>query len=125
MAKIKWTPKAVEQLEQIIDFISKNSPHYATLTARQIFKRIRLLKKNSRLGRKVPERNDPSIRELIHNRYRIVYPALFTNLGSTQLKIISNKHLWIYQSKTLFHHEVHEGKRTLSGRIFFTRAQQT
>ena len=73
MAKIKWTPKAVEQLEQIIDFISKNSPHYATLTARQIFKRIRLLKKNPRLGRKVPERNDPSIRELIHNRYRIVY----------------------------------------------------
>ncbi|MCH8873415.1 type II toxin-antitoxin system RelE/ParE family toxin [candidate division KSB1 bacterium] len=48
MAKIRWTSKAVKQLEQIVDFISEDSNHYATLTVRNIFKKVRLLKSHPR-----------------------------------------------------------------------------
>jgi len=40
------TSKAVKQLGQIVDFISEDSNHYATLTVRNIFKKVRLLKPN-------------------------------------------------------------------------------
>ena len=73
MAQIRWTPKAVEQLEKIIGYIAKDSEHYAKLTAREIFKRISLLKSNKHLGRIVPELNEHDIREIIYRRYRIVY----------------------------------------------------
>jgi len=73
MAKIRWTSKAVKQLEQIVDFISEDSNHYATLTVRNIFKKVRLLKSHPRLGRIVPELNEPDVREMIYQKYRIVY----------------------------------------------------
>ena len=73
MAKIRWTSKAVKQLKQIVDFISEDSNHYATLTVRNIFKKVRLLKSHPRLGRIVPELNEPDVREMIYQNYRTVY----------------------------------------------------
>ena len=71
--KIKWSPKAVENLEAICAFIAKDSPFYASLTAQNILNLIDNLFVFPLSGRIVPEYDNENIRELIYISYRIVY----------------------------------------------------
>jgi addiction module RelE/StbE family toxin len=72
--KIKWTNEALEQLADIEDFISKDSPERATGFVDQIIEHAeQSLPDNPRIGRTVPEISNPDIRELIFRKYRIVY----------------------------------------------------
>ncbi len=66
--------QAVENLRNIYEFIPADSIYYAK---RQISKiKTHSLQKFSRIGRIVPEFNDPDIKELIEGRYRIVYKII-------------------------------------------------
>lgn len=73
MARIVWTIQAVEDLETIFDYISKDSPKYARIQIIRIQSIIKVLKKQPRLGRVVPEIENEKIRELILGNYRIIY----------------------------------------------------
>lgn len=64
---------ASEDLQIIIDFISKDSPSYAKIFTKNILKSIQHLKKYPKMGRIVPEANDENIRELLFKNYRIIY----------------------------------------------------
>ena len=73
MAKIIWSSKAINELGRICDYIGENSAYYARLFAENVFKRIEQLELFPYSGRVVPEYNQPDLRELIYQNYRIVY----------------------------------------------------
>ncbi|MCX6339339.1 MAG: type II toxin-antitoxin system RelE/ParE family toxin [Candidatus Aureabacteria bacterium] len=73
MAEVRWTPQAADDLESITEFISQDSPHYACLFATDVVEAVEQVANFPNLGRIVPERNDPLIREILPGSYRIVY----------------------------------------------------
>jgi plasmid stabilization system protein ParE len=54
-------------------FIAKDNPPAALRLGDLIFARVDTLEKFPELGRIVPERNQPNIREIVVKNYRIVY----------------------------------------------------
>jgi plasmid stabilization system protein ParE len=73
MARIIWAPNARLDFMQILLFIKRDSPDYARFLKNRIIDRIRSLEKFPKMGRKVPERNQENLRELIVEDYRIIY----------------------------------------------------
>ena len=73
MVKIKWTQNAIQDLNDIGDYISKDSIRYAELTVEKLFNSVDILEQNPFAGKMVPEFEDETIRELIRGNYRIVY----------------------------------------------------
>ena len=73
MAKVRWTPQAANDLEAIAEFISQDSPHYASLFVLDILYAVDRLIQFPKSGRVVPEINDPLIREVIFGSYRIIF----------------------------------------------------
>lgn len=71
--KIVWSPKSIKNLEEIADFISKDSPLYAPIFVQKIISSVERLKDFPLSGRVVPEFNDGNLREVIFHNYRIVY----------------------------------------------------
>ncbi|WMJ72192.1 type II toxin-antitoxin system RelE/ParE family toxin [Cytophagaceae bacterium ABcell3] len=73
MVQIIWIKRAIQDLNDIAEYIAKDSPRYADLTIEKIFDKTQILKEYPEMGRVVPEINDNKIRELISGRYRIIY----------------------------------------------------
>ncbi|HYV90727.1 MAG TPA: type II toxin-antitoxin system RelE/ParE family toxin [Chitinophagales bacterium] len=73
MAKIRWNKIALDDLDNIAEYIAKDSERYAAITIQKIFDRADHLKLFPFGGRKVPEMNHENIRELIEGNYRIIY----------------------------------------------------
>lgn len=73
MAEIRWTEQAAEDLDAIVRYIARDSPHYASLFCINVLTKIEMLEKFPMLGRIVPETGDPAIRELLFGNYRIIY----------------------------------------------------
>ncbi len=73
MVEIVWTNNALTDLEEIAEFIAKDSAKYARFTVDKIFNQTFILKSYPLLGRIVPELNNEQIRELITGNYRIIY----------------------------------------------------
>jgi toxin ParE1/3/4 len=78
--KIKWTHEALERLFEIEDFISQDSPERAGKFVDQIVEHAESLSDKPLRGRTVPEISNPDIRDLIFNKYRIVYRINGNNL---------------------------------------------
>ena len=73
MVKVVWTEKALTDLEDIGDYISKDSIKYAKLTLEKLISTAAIIAINPYIGRIVPEKNDKSIREIIKGNYRVIY----------------------------------------------------
>ncbi|MBC8185477.1 type II toxin-antitoxin system RelE/ParE family toxin [candidate division KSB1 bacterium] len=73
MVKIKWSKDSIESLKEICKFIAEDSPYFAKIFRDKIFELVEYLEKFPKLGRKVPEVNDPNVREIIYKNYRIIY----------------------------------------------------
>jgi toxin ParE1/3/4 len=71
--RVAWSPRAVEDLEAIAQYISADSAAYAAAVVRTILKTARNLSHFPRSGRVVPEIADESIREWFAYSYRIIY----------------------------------------------------
>ncbi len=71
--KVHWTQNAIEHLIGIFQYISINSPSYATITVDRITRRSEQISDYPYSGRKVPEYDRDDIRELIENPYRMIY----------------------------------------------------
>ena len=71
--KIVWTLRSREDLRDIATFIASDNPPAALKLGGLIFARVDTLEKFPELGRVVPERNQPNIREIVVKNYRIVY----------------------------------------------------
>ncbi|MEI6436552.1 MAG: type II toxin-antitoxin system RelE/ParE family toxin [Bacteroidota bacterium] len=73
MVKIIWSNRSLTDLQEIGDYISKDSVQYARLTLERIIGTAVILETHPLIGRKTPEINDPSVRELIIGSYRLIY----------------------------------------------------
>lgn len=71
--KLTWSDTAVNQLEAIADSLYQNNPDSVAKFVNNIMNRISNLKLFPEKGRVVPEINDRSLREIVYNKYRIVY----------------------------------------------------
>ena len=76
MVEIKWTNFAIENLNDIGDYIEKDSFRYAEIVVEALFCATDILEQHPLAGRMVPEFEDENIRELIRGSYRIVYRVL-------------------------------------------------
>ncbi len=73
MTSLIWTRRAIEDVQSIKRFIAQDSPHYAELVTQRLISSVERLPALPQSGRIVPEINDPTVREVIHGSYRIVY----------------------------------------------------
>ncbi|MBI4650302.1 type II toxin-antitoxin system RelE/ParE family toxin [Candidatus Desantisbacteria bacterium] len=71
--KLIWTEDGIKSFEDVIQYISYDSPYYASDFAKKILLSIEKLNTFPQIGRLVPEYSNPDIRELIYQNYRIVY----------------------------------------------------
>jgi plasmid stabilization system protein ParE len=71
--KIIWTQIAWDDLEDIAEYISRDSANYAAAFVREIRTAARSLEKFSNRGHIVPEVKNPNIRELIIRSYRLIF----------------------------------------------------
>ena len=73
MTSVIWSPQSVRDLEAIHAYISDESVRYADLVVGRLVAAVERLQAFPESGRMVPERADPSIREIIVGSYRVVY----------------------------------------------------
>lgn len=73
MVTIEFTPKAIEDIDNIADYVSLQSPHFAQKLVKSIFKEVEILRSFPSIGRVVPEIDEQEVREIFYQKYRIVY----------------------------------------------------
>lgn len=73
MAQIIWTEPALFDLNEIAEYIALDKSEAARRLVNLVFKCVAQLEQFPELGRKPPELNDSSYRELIVNPCRIFY----------------------------------------------------
>jgi toxin ParE1/3/4 len=86
--QIRWGKESAEDLEEIYQYIARNSENYAQITVSRIVDSFDDLENFPLMGREVPEFNDPTVRELIVYSYRAIYkvrPGAVLEFGSIPL----------------------------------------
>lgn len=73
MAEIRWTDQALSDIENIAEFIAKDSEMYARIQVERFFEETQILESFPLSGRVVPEFKNKQIREIIFGNYRIIY----------------------------------------------------
>jgi addiction module RelE/StbE family toxin len=73
MVKVIWTARSLKDLEEIGEYISKDSVKYSKLTLDKLIDTAILIEHNLLIGRIVPEVKKRNIREIITGNYRIIY----------------------------------------------------
>lgn len=68
-----WSERSLRDLEAIQDFVTRDSPVYASLVVQRLIRAPERLREFPESGRIVPERGDPRLRELIIRPFRLVY----------------------------------------------------
>ena len=68
-----WTESALEDAQNIKQFISRNSPIYAEYYIDRLIQEVEKLRGFPKMGRIVPEMSSNDLRELIFDNYRIIY----------------------------------------------------
>ena len=71
--KLLWTAAAISQLQAIHDYHAKVAPSYAKRIVDRITKRSKQISTFPYSGRIVPEYELPEVRQIIEDRYRIIY----------------------------------------------------
>jgi plasmid stabilization system protein ParE len=67
------TEIANEDLAGLVRYIARDNPAAAERFGLAMLEKLKLLREQPLLGRIVPERGEPNLREIIHQPYRIVY----------------------------------------------------
>ena len=76
MARLTWTPQALDDVDAICKFIARDSLRYAQLFAIQVFKSVERIEVFPKSGRIVPEVGQEDVREIIIGNYRLIYRIL-------------------------------------------------
>ena len=71
--EVVWSLLATADLESIVEYIRRDSEFYAAAVARELVAAARSLATFSERGRVVSEYENPTVRELIVRRYRLIY----------------------------------------------------
>ena len=72
--RLIWSPRSLQELDDIADFIAKDSPFYARMVVGQVIDRAEMLPEMPGQGRRVPEYDGPlELREVFVHGWRIIY----------------------------------------------------
>ena len=71
--RLVWSPEAVEDIEAIASYISRDSQYYARTVVSRIVSSAESIPENPDMGRMVPEINDAHFRERFVHKYRLIY----------------------------------------------------
>lgn len=74
--RVRWTELAWYGLESAAEYIARDSPRYAAALIREARTASRSLRRFPKRGRVVPEENNPAVRELFVQSYRLIYRVL-------------------------------------------------
>ena len=70
---LRWSQRARADLKAIHDYIAKDSPLSAKAVVREMLQRASTLPATPRIGRTVPELNDPYVREVPMHSWRVIH----------------------------------------------------
>jgi len=70
---VEWSGPAKRDLKQIHDYIAQDSKYYAKNVVQNIVGKSGTLEPFPKVGRMVPEINDPNVREIFVYSYRLLY----------------------------------------------------
>src|SRR5438128_123953 len=73
MAFVTWSPRAIRDLDDICEYIARDSDYYARQVGREIVALIESIPDHPRMGWSVPEYDRDDIRERLVHNYRIIY----------------------------------------------------
>ena len=79
MVEVRWTDKALADIEALAVYIAKDSEKYAVIEVARIFEAENILMQYPKSGRMVPELGREDIREIIRGNYRIIYRLISKN----------------------------------------------
>ena len=94
VVEVKWTTQALDDIENIAQFIAKDSEHYAIIQTERFFEKAKILETHPLAGHIVPEVKSGNIRQLVEGNYCIIY----TIISKNRIDILT----------------IHHGKRLLS-----------
>lgn len=83
--RLTWSPAALLDLREILDYIAEDDPTAARTFIQSLFRAVERLPTFPESGRVVPEFDDPTIREIIRRPCRIVYRI---RTGATLIEIV-------------------------------------
>ena len=73
MGQVVWSPSSLEDVEQIAQYIARDSQDRAALFIERLIESTDRLKDHARSGRLIPEIGQDSCREIVYGSYRIMY----------------------------------------------------
>ena len=73
MGQIAWSERAIQDLKEIVEYISRDSKAYAQSFALQIREKIERLGTFPESGPVIPEDRSGSIRQITVGNYRVLY----------------------------------------------------
>ncbi len=71
--KVILTPQSQDDLREIVSFIAQDNPDRAKTFGNELVDHALTLAELPERGRVVPEISEPSVREIVHRPYRIIY----------------------------------------------------
>ena len=113
MAQIKWTEPALNDLNDIAEYIALDKPGAARNLVKDVFKSVKRLKRFPKSGRQPPELQDTNYREIIVGPCRVFYRVeknkvyiLYVMRGERELR----KFLLDQRKKESRYHEDYENQ---------------
>ena len=97
MVEIRWTNQALDDIDNIAEYIAKDSLKYAKIQTLRFFEATEILITKPKIGRIVPEIKKSTIRELILGNYRIIYK--FLNIKRVDILAVHHSARKINKSK--------------------------
>jgi toxin ParE1/3/4 len=73
MINIEWTRSAIHDVRVLRNYIAYDSEAYADRFAQKIIDAVEKLQRFPMMGRRMPEASDEAIREILFQKYRIIY----------------------------------------------------
>jgi toxin ParE1/3/4 len=71
--KIEWTRSAISDVRALRDYIAHDSEAYAERFAQKIVEAAESAGAFPLMGRQMPEADDDAVREILFQKYRIIY----------------------------------------------------
>jgi|SRR3990172_6115594 len=85
--EVYWTDRARLRLKEVYDFIARDQPVNATRWVDRLIKRGDSIGDQPWAGRRVPEYEDDTIREVFQGDYRIIY-----EITSSRIHVLTVRH---------------------------------
>jgi toxin ParE1/3/4 len=73
MMKIEWTRSATGDVRALRDYIAHDSEAYADRFAQKIVEAVESAATFPLMGRQMPEADNDAVREIIFQKYRVIY----------------------------------------------------